>query len=61
MHSCTFIHICKSKHSLVLSIVAIANEAEKFKELLVPDKGAEYDQLIEINLDEVGNMNAMYG
>ena len=47
--SLTHIHA----HSLTLSTVAIANEAEKYKELLVPDEGAEYDQLIEINLDKV--------
>lgn len=40
-------------HTLTLLTIAIANEAEKYKELLVPDEGAEYDQLIEINLDEV--------
>lgn len=32
---------------------AIADLAEKNHHLLVPDEGAEYDQLLEINLDEV--------
>lgn len=31
----------------------IASLAEEFKSNLVPDQGAEYDQLIEINLDEL--------
>ena len=35
--------------------LAIAKEAEKYRELLVPDEGAEYDRLIEINLDEVSS------
>ena len=34
--------------------VAIADEAERCAgELLVPDNGCHYDQLVEINLDEV--------
>uniref|UniRef100_A0A914XEA5 Aconitase/3-isopropylmalate dehydratase large subunit alpha/beta/alpha domain-containing protein n=1 Tax=Plectus sambesii TaxID=2011161 RepID=A0A914XEA5_9BILA len=31
----------------------IASEAAKYQSLLTADKGAEYDQLIEINLDEL--------
>lgn len=31
----------------------IANLAEEFKDHLVPDPGCQYDQLIEINLNEV--------
>ena len=50
---CALSHTHIHTHSLTLSTVAIANEAEKYKELLVPDEGAEYDQLIEINLDKV--------
>ena len=42
-----------SPHTDIVDYIAIANEAEKYKELLVPDEGAQYDQLIEINLDEV--------
>lgn len=42
-----------SKYLKATGREAIANEAEKYKELLVPDEGAEYDQLIEINLDEL--------
>jgi len=34
----------------------IASEAEKFAEMLVPDEGAHYDQLIEINLSELPAM-----
>lgn len=30
---------------------SVASEAEKFKPLLVPDDGAPYDELIELNLD----------
>ena len=42
-----------SIHTHTSLSIAIAKEAEKYKEILVPDEGAEYDQLIEINLDEV--------
>ena len=39
---------------LSLLSVAIADEAERCAgELLVPDNGCHYDQLVEINLDEV--------
>ena len=38
---------------LSLATVAIADLADKNSSLLVPDEGAEYDQLVEINLDEV--------
>lgn len=31
----------------------IAAQADEFSHLLVPDDGCEYDQLIELNLDEV--------
>lgn len=31
----------------------IAALADKFSDLLVPDEGCEYDQVIELNLDEV--------
>ena len=31
----------------------IAEYADKYTHLLVPDEGAEYDQLIEIDLDKV--------
>ena len=31
----------------------IADEAERNRDILVPDQGSEYDQLIELNLDEV--------
>lgn len=34
-------------------VAAIAELSEKHKDLLVPDEGCEYDQLIELNLDEV--------
>jgi hypothetical protein len=51
----SFPHTC----TLISSTVAIANEAEKYKELLVPDEGAEYDQLVEINLDEVSQYNSV--
>lgn len=36
-----------------LLISEIANLAEEFKEHLVPDPGCQYDQVIEINLNEV--------
>lgn len=32
----------------------IAALADGYADLLVPDEGCEYDQVIEINLDEVG-------
>lgn len=32
----------------------IAALAEKHSDILVPDEGAQYDRLVEINLDEVG-------
>jgi len=31
----------------------IAELADEYKHLLVPDEGCEYDQVIELNLDEV--------
>ena len=31
----------------------IAALADRYSDLLVPDKGCEYDQVIELNLDEV--------
>ena len=31
----------------------IASLAERHQDLLVPDEGAQYDRLVEINLDEV--------
>lgn len=31
----------------------IASLADEYSDLLVPDEGCEYDQVIEINLDEV--------
>lgn len=34
-------------------VAEIAELSEKHKDLLVPDEGCEYDQLIELNLDEV--------
>merc|ERR1719242_302216 len=34
----------------------IADEAKKYRELLVPDEGCKYDQLIEINLSELPPM-----
>ena len=38
----------------VCFLVDIAAEAQKFqKELLTPDQGCKYDQVIEINLDTV--------
>ena len=36
-----------------LLYAAIADLADRNASLLVPDEGAEYDQLVEINLDEV--------
>ena len=38
---------------MVNVIAAIADLAERNQHLLVPDEGADYDQLVEINLDEV--------
>lgn len=32
----------------------IAALADEYSNLLVPDEGCEYDQTIELNLDEVG-------
>lgn len=32
----------------------IAALADEYSDLLVPDEGCEYDQIIELNLDEVG-------
>lgn len=31
----------------------IANEADTYKELLTGDQGAQYDQVVNINLDEL--------
>ncbi len=38
---------------LLFSLSEIASLADQFKDDLVPDKGCEYDQVIEINLSEV--------
>lgn len=40
-------------HCPSLLIPDIANLAEEFKDHLVPDPGCQYDQVIEINLNEV--------
>lgn len=40
-------------HFPPLLIPDIASLAEEFKDHLVPDPGCQYDQLIEINLNEV--------
>lgn len=39
--------------SCFLVCLEIASLAEEYKDLLVPDAGCEYDQLIELNLSEV--------
>lgn len=33
--------------------VEIAALADEYSDVLVPDEGCEYDQIIELNLDEV--------
>lgn len=38
---------------LMCTLADIAELAEKNRQLLVPDEGAQYDQLIEIDLDKV--------
>ena len=45
--SIQYYQLCSNVHT------AIAEYAEKYKHVLTPDEGAPYDQLIEINLDEV--------
>ncbi len=40
-------------HCLSLLVPDIAALAEQYSDLLVPDEGAPYDRLVEINLDEV--------
>ena len=45
--SIQYYQLCSNVHT------AIAEYAEKYKHILTPDEGAPYDQLIEINLDEV--------
>ena len=42
-----------SKGYPALFLIGIAQLAEKHTELLVPDRGANYDQLVEIDLDKV--------
>ncbi len=37
-------------------LVEIAGLADRNASILVPDEGAQYDQLVEINLDEVLNL-----
>lgn len=41
--------------SYFLVCVEIASLADEYKDLLVPDAGCEYDQVIEINLSEVSS------
>lgn len=41
------------QHSSSRSFPEIAALADEYSDLLVPDEGCEYDQLIELNLDEV--------
>ena len=43
------------------SYAAIAECADKYKHILTPDKGAPYDQLVEIDLDEVCYFMSTYG
>lgn len=45
-----------STHTVLVSCVSrasIANAADSYREILRADEGAQYDQLIEINLDEL--------
>lgn len=43
----------ESQHSPSCFFPEIAALADGYSDLLVPDEGCEYDQLIELNLDEV--------
>ena len=40
-------------------VADIASLAEKYPDLLVPDEGAEYDKLVEINLTEVHQLDRL--
>lgn len=43
-----------ASHNLFPSLLSdIAALAEKYQQILVPDEGAEYDQLVEIDLSTV--------
>lgn len=44
--------LCDLEH-LCFSCPEIAALADEYSDLLVPDEGCEYDQVIEINLDKV--------
>ena len=44
-----------------MSCAAIAECANKYKHILTPDEGAPYDQLVEIDLDEVCYCVTTYG
>ncbi len=47
------IHLSYFDSSNFVFPVAIAELADRNANILVPDEGAQYDQLVEINLDEV--------
>lgn len=52
--TCVFIHSFFSSVIIIfLFCIEIAGLADEYKDLLVPDAGCEYDQLIELNLSEV--------
>lgn len=44
-------HLGRGTHPFVSP--EIAGLADEYSDLLVPDEGCKYDQLIELNLDEV--------
>uniref|UniRef100_A0A672FN58 Aconitate hydratase, mitochondrial n=1 Tax=Salarias fasciatus TaxID=181472 RepID=A0A672FN58_SALFA len=46
----TVITLCLSKYNKSSCIAALSDE---YSDLLVPDEGCEYDQIIELNLDEL--------
>lgn len=53
-HTLVLIHLdCFLYGSYFLVCLEIASLADEYKDLLVPDAGCEYDQVIEINLNEV--------
>lgn len=46
-------HWWKLKNIFIYLLTDIADLASNYKELLTPDKGCQYDKLIEIDLDKV--------
>lgn len=53
MYKCRFVYTLLCLNPGLVSCSEIAALSDEYSDLLVPDEGCEYDQVVEINLDEV--------